>query len=355
MEAVTGPRGTFVISWSQTEIDGVSGAPIGALEHGASWVWRGAPVRIDTATRARIDQSRTDFDDIRKRAAAGARQLVGHALVQEGVRTPFVEDDVDLEQYFTVTDGRSHWIVTLIDMPEIARPLLMFVGDIPPQGQQMWIADGIEAPARVSYLREGQEGVVCFTPGTMLDTADGPIAVEQLVAGDKVQTKDNGAQEVLWVGQRHVSGARLYAMPDLRPIRIRDGALGEDRPTGDLLVSPDHRMLVKGPAALALWGEREVLVAARDLINDTRILRDLSVKSVTDIHLMLEGHNILFANGMETESFHPAAAELASIGEDQREKLFDIMPDLRLDVASYGPMSRRVLSRAEAALIARVT
>ena len=175
--------------------------------------------------------------------------------------------------------------------------------------------------------------------------------VEALVAGDKISTKDNGAEPVLWVGSRNVSGARLYAMPDLRPVRIRQGALGGDRPDGDLIVSPDHRLIVEGQAARALWGEDEVLVAARDLINGQGIARDLAAKSVTYYHLMLEHHQVLLANGVETESFHPAAARLDAIVEEQRQRLFDVMPDLAYDPATYGPMSRRVLTRAEAALL----
>ncbi len=355
MSMMAGPRGTFVISWSQTEIDGLSGSPIAALEKGAAWQWNGAPVQIDGTSEAASPSSSSDADTIRRQAAAGARRIVGRALVQEGVRTPFVDDNVTLNQAFILTDGCQRWVATLIDMPEIARPLLMFVGEPPPQGQQLWIAEGLEAPERVSYLRESHEGVVCFTPGTMLETPDGPAPIEDLVAGDRVMTRDNGSEEVLWVGERHVSGARLYAMPDLRPVRIRAGALGDDRPTGDLIVSPDHRMMIKGPAALALWGEREVLVTARDMIDDHRVTRDLSAKSVTYIHMMLARHHILVANGMETESFHPGAAAIDAIADDQLERLFDVMPELRYDTSVYGPMSRRVLSKAEAALIARVT
>ena len=355
MNMMARPQGTFVISWSQTEIDGLSGSPIAALEKGAAWRWKGVPVRIDGTSEVSEPYSGTSADSIRRQAAAGARRIVGRALVQEGVRTPFVDDDVTLDQAFTLTDGCRRWVATLIDMPEIARPLLMFAGEIPPQGRQLWIAEGLEAPDRVSYLREGHEGVVCFTPGTLLETPGGQIPVEDLVAGDQVTTRDNGAEEVLWVGQRHVSGARLYAMPDLRPIRIRESAFGDERPMGDLIVSPDHRLLIKGPAALALWGEHEVLVTARDMIDDHRVTRDLSARSATYIHLMMARHHILIANGMETESFHPGAAEIDSIAEDQRERLFDVMPELRYDASVSGPMSRRVLGRAEAALIARVT
>ena len=121
-------------------------------------------------------------------------------------------------------------------------------------------------------LRLPEPGVICFTPGTLIDTPAGPRPVEALRPGDRVLTRDDGAQELLWVGSRRMSGARLYALPHLRPVRLgavrlgavrlRAGAFGLLRPAADLLVSPQHRLLVRGAAARALFNEPEVLVQA---------------------------------------------------------------------------------------------
>ncbi|MEO1537099.1 MAG: Hint domain-containing protein [Pseudomonadota bacterium] len=351
MNMMVGPEGTFVISWAQTEINGVVGAPVVSLSEDAIWIWRGEPVRIDGAAGAFAAPGLTSTLDHRRRAAASARRIVARALVLEGVRTPFVDDTVEFDRAFSVTDGLRTWTATLIEMPEIARPLLMFAGQMPPADTPLFISEGIAAPAVPSRIAEAAEGVVCFTPGTLLETPEGFTPVEELVAGDKVVTKDSGAQPILWAGSRNVSGARLYAMPDLRPVRIREGALGGNRPDGDLIVSPDHRMVVSGATAQTLWGEDEVLVAARDLIDGKRVARDLAAKSVTYHHIMLEQHHVLVANGLETESFHPDAAALDAIEEDQRLRLFDVMPDLADDTSQYGPTSRRALTQPEAALL----
>ena len=352
MNAMTGRMGTFVISWSQTEIDGLAGAPVTSLDAGAMWSWKGEPVRIDSAAGGLSGVSCPEARELhRKRAAASARRIVARALVQEGVRTPFVDDMVEFDRSFSITDGHRSWTATLIEMPEVARPLLMFAGAMPPSGTPLYVSSGIMEPALPTRLSEGAEGVVCFTPGTFLETPEGPRRVEDLVAGDKVITKDGGSQPVLWVGSRNVSGARLYAMPDLRPIRIREGALGRGRPSGDLIVSPDHRILIQGQPARALWGTDEVLVAARDLVDGAGIARDMAARSVTYVHLMLERHHILIANGIETESFHPAAARLDAIEEMQRQRLYDVMPDLSYAPQAYGPMCRRALTQAEAALL----
>ncbi|MCP4818938.1 MAG: Hint domain-containing protein, partial [Shimia sp.] len=155
---------------------------------------------------------------------------------------------------------------------------------------------------------ESRSGVICFTPGTVIATPQGPRKIEDLREGDCVQTRDNGAQPVQWIGSRRMTGARLFAMPKLRPIRIRAGALGIDRPDQELVVSPDHRMLVRGAAAQALFNSDEVLVAARDLVNGSTVAVDHALREVTYVHLLLPGHEILWANGVESESFHPASA-----------------------------------------------
>ena len=125
MNMMAGPEGTFVISWSQTEVDGLSGAPVSAVDEGAMWMWRGDPVQIDGALGGPVGTVRAEErEHYRKRAAASARRIVSRALVQEGVRMPFVDDVAEFDRAFTITDGHRKWTATLIDMPEIARPLL---------------------------------------------------------------------------------------------------------------------------------------------------------------------------------------------------------------------------------------
>lgn len=351
MNMMASPEGTFVISWAQTEVDGIVAAPVASLDSGAVWMWHGNPVQIDGAGSRLSGQGVAETVDHRRRAAASARRIVARALVLEGVRTPFVDDVAEFDRSFVLTDGQHYWTATLIEMPEIARPLLMFAGQMPPADTPLYISEGLAEPALPTRRSGEAEGVVCFTPGTLLETPDGLRPVEDLVAGDHLVTADAGAQQIVWAGSRSVSGARLYAMPDLRPVRIREGALGMDCPKGDLIVSPDHRMLVRGNAAETLWGESEVLVAARDLIDGTRISRDLAAKSVTYHHLMLEEHHVIVANGVESESFHPGLAALDAIEEDQRMRLFDVMPELTEDPGSFGPTVRRTLSKSDAALL----
>ncbi|OED50135.1 Hint domain-containing protein [Leisingera sp. S232] len=347
-----GFRGTFVISWSQTEIDGLPAAPVDALEVGAAWSWLGDAVRVDGPTGVlRLDRANGEAE-LRRRAAQSVRRLIG-AAVQNRIDVDAVEVDEPLvDRAFVVTNGVHAYTATLIEVGPGQRPLLMFVDELPPRGADLWVVQHSLGTFRPD-MPQGESGVICFTPGTMIATPGGPKRVEQLREGEKVQTRDNGAQEILWIGSRRVSGARLFVMPRLRPIRICAGALGIDRPEQELLVSPDHRMLLRGSHVRALFNTSEVLVAASDLVNGSTIQTDTSVREVTYFHLMLASHQVLWANGVETESFHPSNTSLTALSAPDRARLFRLHPELESNPLAYGAHARRNLSATEAVILGR--
>lgn len=348
---MAGALPTYLISWTQTQLDATPNAPVMAADCGALWTWHGEPVRIDDAYGSSRHQPGESQKARLIRAAAGARRIVARALAGSCQTAPAFDDFSCADRSFVISDGHRRWTATLIELPNSPQTLLMFLGAMPQPDTPLIVSKGISAPYQNMENSTSGEGVVCFTPGTLLETPSGLRPVETLAAGDILVTKDNGAQPIVWVGSRNVSGARLVATPDLRPVRIVEGALGNGHPNGNLTVSPDHKVLVTGRAARANWGEEEVLVAARDLVDGIGIHRDLQARSAIYYHLMLERHQVLVANGIETESFHPAAAALDDIDEDQRLRLYDVMPELAKDPASYGPTSRRTVSGAEASLL----
>ncbi|HCZ00263.1 MAG: hemolysin-type calcium-binding protein [Rhodobacterales bacterium RIFCSPHIGHO2_02_FULL_62_130] len=348
----TGSMGTFVISWSQTEVDGLKAASLDLLSVGATWRWTGAAVRVDGPQGVLLLEGAEGATDIRKRAARMVRRLVGVAVAGNAAPPSAEEPAEDLaEQGFIVTDGHQSFTVTIIPVPDTGARLLMVVGDLPPVDQDLWVVRAAIDRTHSGAGARTAGGVICFTPDTRLMTPDGARAIQSLRPGDLILTRDNGPQPVLWSGHRRMSGARLYAMPHLRPIRFRAGALGTDRPDADLLVSPQHRMLVKGASALALFNTPEVLVAAEDLVNDGSIMVDQAMCEVTYVHILLEQHNIVWANGLETESFHPSNTALDTIDPVQREGLLAILPGVAQNPHGYGDYARRNLSGSEAAIL----
>ena len=121
-----------------------------------------------------------------------------------------------------------------------------------------------------------------------------------------------------------------------------------------LCVSPQHRILYSGYQAELLFGTPEVLIAAKHLVDGT-LVRQIDTPRVTYIHMMLDAHEIIYANGAATESFHAGEAGLSAITDASREEMFALFPDLRSDPNAYGRSARVCMKKHEAQLLSAYT
>ncbi|MEM1235585.1 MAG: Hint domain-containing protein [Pseudomonadota bacterium] len=185
------------------------------------------------------------------------------------------------------------------------------------------------------------ENIVCFTPGTLIDTPHGRRPIETLRPGDVVLTRDHGPQVIRWAGARTVPAEGAFA-----PIQLSGAAI--PGATAPLLVSPQHRMLFSGYRSELLFGESEVLVAAKHLV-DGRDVRIIPHAAVTYIHIMFDAHEVITANGVPTESFYPGDQSLGALDDGSRHELLTLFPELKFSPS--GPTARRALKAYEATLL----
>ncbi|MEM8981034.1 MAG: Hint domain-containing protein [Pseudomonadota bacterium] len=347
-----GFRGAYVISWTQTDLDGLPCAPLEAVKAGASWAWTGEAVRVDGPNDVLQLDGAEGQGLLRKRAARSVRKLVGAALSEPQYASTLNPDDDDIpDASFLVTDGAQRFVASLVQTGGNRPPLLLFLNALPPKHTDLWIVSVSHALKPPQPKTTAESAMICFTPGTLIRTVGGDVPVELLAPGDLLLTKDDGPQPIEWKGQRYISGARLHAMPQLRPIRFRTGALLKNCPSPDLLVSPDHQMLLRGRAAQALFGEREVLAPAKSLVNDKSIVVDYTQREAIYLHLMLDRHAVVWANNVETETFHPQSADLHAMPRAEQTTLNQAMPGILDAPHTFGAMARRALSPAETAIL----
>ena len=187
------------------------------------------------------------------------------------------------------------------------------------------------------------EPVVCFTRGTLIKTDQSERPIEDLAAGDLVLTMDHGYQPIRWIGS-----SKRAATGDLAPILIRKSALGNDR---DLRVSPQQRMLLQGWQAEMLFGELEVLATAKSLLNDHSIIRDEGGE-VEYFHMLFDTHEIIFAEGCASESFHPGQQGWKALDQATRDEILTLFPQLADgNFNDYGPAARMSLKHKEGKLL----
>lgn len=133
--------------------------------------------------------------------------------------------------------------------------------------------------------------VPCFLAGTLIDTPNGPVAIENLRIGDFVLNADDIAVAVRWIGRKTVSPRFADPLRTL-PVRIKANALGVSLPSRDLLISPDHAVFLNG-----------VLVNAGALVNGTSITRENITENFVYYHVEVDDHDLILAEGLPAETF----------------------------------------------------
>ncbi|WP_460253085.1 Hint domain-containing protein [Acidiphilium sp. MT5] len=131
----------------------------------------------------------------------------------------------------------------------------------------------------------------CFAEGTRLLGARGEIAVEELAVGDRLVLTNGGLAPVIWIGRRTIDLTRHPRAEAVMPVRIMAGAIGDGVPSRDLLLSPDHAVLLDGH-----------LIPAKVLVNGTTI-RSERKRYVSYYHVELVDHAVLMAEGLACESY----------------------------------------------------
>jgi Hint domain-containing protein len=204
---------------------------------------------------------------------------------------------------------------------------------------------------RLDGALDSDSSVVCLANGSLIDTPTGPRLVEDLCVGDLVNTLNNGAQPIRLIYSKLLDLNDFTRQPKLRPVCLRRNAIAPDQPNRDLRVSPQHRMLMSGAKMELLFGEPELLVKAKAIAAfSDRAFIDRNCEAVTYFHILLDQHEIIFANCAPTESFYPGKEALASLDPEERCELFTLFPDFALEARNIPQQSHATLRHWEAAV-----
>jgi Hint domain len=206
------------------------------------------------------------------------------------------------------------------------------------------------APFVITENGSGQDVItICFMAGTMVRTPDGEVAVESLKHGDLVLTNDGLTKPVSWLGRQTVSTIFADKLRVL-PIRIKAGALGENVPRRDLLISPDHAILIDG-----------ALIQAGALVNGTSIVRETKVPPIfTYYHVEVDDHSLILAENTPTETFVDNVDRLAFDNWAEHQALYPEgkeiteLPYPRAKAHRQVPVNIRVMLAERAQLISAV-
>jgi hypothetical protein len=229
-------------------------------------------------------------------------------------------------------------------------------GSWPPTGTPLTVLGASEGPANTGGA--GSVGFaqtvapICFVTGTRILTPDGYRPVETLETGDLVETRDRGAQPLLWAGRTMIGGTSRVGRAEFRPVGFKTGSLARDLPLRPLWVSRQHRMLLGGWRAEMHFGATEVLVAAGALAGHPGIALDDQPGRWSYHHLLTPQHEILTAEGVPCESFLPTEYSISLLSPAMRLSLLAALPALGHGTKGYGPPARPIVKRWELPVLA---
>ena len=217
------------------------------------------------------------------------------------------------------------------------------------------VGTGFDLTNYTGYTPLNYSSLPCFTQGTLILTESGPRPIETLQPGDLVETRDNGLQPLRWIGQKHLGPRALIARPELCPILLPAGCLGDGLPSRDLMLSPQHRVLLGGWQLQMHFGLDEALAPAHALVGRNGIARLDANREVTYFHIMFDRHEIVFSNDLPSESFLVGDTIRDGMDHAQLAEILAIFPELATARGKDQPVAAApILRNHEARIVSPV-
>ena len=258
--------------------------------------------------------------------------------------TPGAQLFLDSAMMFMAPNGTTVEVLVLVETGDGGHVEEIFFHALAPvQDETEYTLVGID----VSGARQKFAQVACvsFTRGTHITLASGEqIPIEALNPGDRVLTRDDGAQQIRWIGQSTVRATGAFA-----PILIKSGVLNNEN---DLLVSPDHRLFVYQRTDRMGVGRPDLLIKARHLVNgETVVVQEGGY--IDYFQLLFDRHHIIYAEGIAAESMLIDNRTRSALPSELLDKLTALVPG-HAEAAAHGmDVQKTLLDRPDAIDILR--
>lgn len=191
--------------------------------------------------------------------------------------------------------------------------------------------------------------VTCFLAGSLIRTEAGDVPVEDVYVGDRILTVTDGVENykpVIWAGYQTMTVQQ--GLPDDEagcPVRVRAGALAAGVPYQDLLITPEHCLLIDGQ-----------FVPVRMLVNGGTIAYDRSLTRYTYYHVETACHDVIMANGTLTESYldtgnrgsFAQTGSVVTLGAERRTWAQHSAAPLAVEREAVEPIFHALMARAVA-------
>jgi hypothetical protein len=329
---------TDVIFGTQSTIDG-NPVNYAFAPTGTNWRYSGS----DTWLVIQEEDGASNFNGDPTNEQISAQEQIGGTWEQTA-NIGGTDRQIIWDYTFTVNNGTTTWEVAVIDVDlnndddlnDAGEDgyFLIFPDGMPPVDTDLNIGGIVNNGNSVPHADLGAN-IVCFVEGSLIETETGPRPIEDLEEGEMILTRDGGLQPLRWSGFTSV-----VATGDLAPIVITAGTFGN---TEDLIVSPQHAILITGWRAELFYGEDEVLVRAIDLLRHDGVYRRTG-GVVNYWHILFDAHHVVQSSGIWSESLYPGEMTMQAISQKSQDEIKLLIDDLD----AYGPKAAPCVRKFEA-------
>lgn len=184
-----------------------------------------------------------------------------------------------------------------------------------------------------------EDAFCAFSRGALVDTDQGPIAVEDLIPGDMIMTINNTAEKLLWKGSTVIVPGKPGANGrDMRLTRIMADAFGLQRPLGCVIAGPSARLLHTPDHLRGISGDLQTLTSVKEFVDGDGIIETAPPTAIELFHLCLSRHSVIRVGGLEFETYHPGEATGRNMNQSLRTVFLNLFAHAE-NFRDFGPVA----------------
>ena len=184
-----------------------------------------------------------------------------------------------------------------------------------------------------------EDAFCAFARGSLIDTEMGPVAIEDLLPGDKVVTADGAVQPVVWKGSvTIVPGLKQGQKREMKLTRLMADSFGLSRPMRSIVAGPSARLLHTPLKMRALAGQSKILAPVNAFVDGVNVIETAPPTAVELFHFCLPRHAAVRVGGMEFESYHPGTNATRMISHAMRSLFLNLFSHVD-SVGEFGPIA----------------
>lgn len=182
-----------------------------------------------------------------------------------------------------------------------------------------------------------EQAFSAFVQGTLIQTSEGYVAIDDLEPGMMIATADGGTQPLLWIGAMTIYPQNPeLGLPDAQLYRLTDGSYGQDGSAPDLMLGPAARIM----SGIMAIDSSSKLTDVKDAADGHSVIQIRPMSALRVYHLALANHRLIRANGVLAETYHPGSDARMYMSNEMFDLFISLFPHIRSE-SDFGPLNHK--------------